>query len=212
MNTRLQVEHPVTEWVWGIDLVQAQIRIAAGEPLGLAQDDLRPRGHAIECRVYAEDPAAGFLPRPGRIAFLQEPHGPGIRVDSGITADYQVPIDYDPMLSKLSVWSGDRESARRRMVQALRQYVVLGVTTSVPFLIDILQHPAFASADTHTHFVDSHFSGWQGARDGVELAALAAALHVTLATPPAPAVDGARPHRYSPWETLGAWRVGDRKP
>jgi len=154
MNTRLQVEHPVTEWVYGIDLVQAQIRVAAGELLGVRQEEVRARGHALECRVYAEDPARGFLPSPGRIEWVAEPQGPGIRVDSGITSGYEVPPHYDPMLAKLSVWAMDREGARRRMVTALREYVIEGIVSNIPFMIRILQHPEFAAGRTHTHFIE----------------------------------------------------------
>ncbi len=160
MNTRLQVEHPVTEWVYGLDLVQAQIRIAAGERLEVSQKQVLPRGHALECRVYAEDPARGFLPSPGRIGWLAEPQGPGIRVDSGITSDYEVPPHYDPMLAKLSVWAMDRERARRRMVTALRDYVVDGIITNIPFMIDVLEHPDFAAGHTHTHFIGDHLADW----------------------------------------------------
>jgi acetyl-CoA carboxylase, biotin carboxylase subunit len=207
MNTRLQVEHPVTEWVTGFDLVQAQIRIAAGEKLWVGQDELRPRGHAIECRVYAEDPARQFLPSAGRIVVYAEPRGPGVRVDSGIRADYDVPVHYDPMLAKVSVWAGDREAARRRMIAALADYVVLGPTTNLAFLADVLRHPAFAAGNTHTRFVDEHFSGWQSAGDEARLAAVAAALHAAL-SPQTSAGRSARAALPSPWQTLGAWRMG----
>jgi acetyl-CoA carboxylase biotin carboxylase subunit len=207
MNTRLQVEHPVTEWVTGFDLVHAQIRIAAGERLWVTQEDLRPRGHAIECRVYAEDPAQHFLPSPGRIVLLDEPHGPGIRVDSGIGAGHEVPLHYDPMLAKLSVWGADREAARRRMIEALRGYVVLGITTSIPFLIDVLSHPEFVAGRTHTHFLADHLPLWRPAGDGLEAAALAAALHTALIRT-ARGTTTQRATMPTPWETLGAFRLG----
>jgi acetyl-CoA carboxylase biotin carboxylase subunit len=207
MNTRLQVEHPVTEWVTGFDLVQAQIRIAAGEKLGVEQEALRPRGHAIECRVYAEDPARQFLPSPARIAVHVEPRGPGVRVDSGIRADYEVPLHYDPMLAKVSVWAGDREAARRRMIAALADYVILGPTTNLPFLADVLRHPAFAEGRTHTRFVDEHFAAWQAADGEARIAAVAAALHQALA-PQKSAATAQRSALPSPWQTLGAWRLG----
>ncbi len=207
MNTRLQVEHPITEWVTGIDLVQAQIRIAAGERLWLEQEEIRPRGHAIECRIYAEDPAQHFLPSPGRIAVLQEPQGPGVRVDSGICADYDIPLHYDPMLAKLSVWGADREAARRRMIAALREYVILGLTTSIPFLIDVLEHDQFATGNTHTHFIEEHFAGWRAAAAHADVAAVAAALHSVLA-PAAPLARGGSAAPPTPWQTLGAWRLG----
>ncbi|MGH7785805.1 MAG: acetyl-CoA carboxylase biotin carboxylase subunit [Candidatus Binatia bacterium] len=207
MNTRLQVEHPITEWVSGVDLVQAQIRIAAGEPLWFTQTDLAPRGHAIECRVYAEDPAQQFLPSPGHIAVLREPQGPWVRVDSGIAADYDVPVHYDPMLAKLSVWGADREAARRRLIAALRTYVVLGVTTNVPFLIDLAEHAAFAAGATHTHFIAEHLPAWRPAAAQAELAAIAAAVFSSLSVAPR-ASGGVRQRARSPWDTLGAWRLG----
>ncbi|MBI4518664.1 MAG: acetyl-CoA carboxylase biotin carboxylase subunit [Deltaproteobacteria bacterium] len=205
MNTRLQVEHPITELVTGVDLVQAQLRIAAGEPLWLRQDDIRPRGHALECRVYAEDPAQQFLPSPGLVRHLREPQGPGIRVDSGIMAGFTVPLHYDPLLAKVSVWGETRAAARQRMLAALANYVVLGCTTSLPFLLDVLEHPAFAAGDTHTHFIEEHFPVWHRREQHRAVAAMAAA------------IDAARPRRRatghepaapsSPWVTLGHWRL-----
>jgi acetyl-CoA/propionyl-CoA carboxylase biotin carboxyl carrier protein len=154
MNARLQVEHPVTECVAGIDLVHAQLRIAAGKPLGVTQASLSQRGHAIECRVYAEDPAAGFLPQAGTIVLYREPHGPGIRVDSGITAGLDVSVHYDPLLAKLIVWAEDREAARRRAIAALRQFAVLGIRTNISFLLRLLEHPAFIAGRIDTGFLD----------------------------------------------------------
>jgi acetyl-CoA carboxylase biotin carboxylase subunit len=210
MNTRLQVEHPITELVTGIDLVHAQLRIAAGERLWLRQEDIVARGHAIECRICAEDPAQQFLPRPGRIVSLHEPHGPGIRVDSGITPGYEVPLYYDPLLAKLSVWDETRDTARRRMIAALQDYLILGCTTGIPFLIDVLEHPAFAGGETHTHFIADHFPTWSGREHHRTIAAIAAAINATRrqrsasAEPP----DGAA--SASPWSTLGHWRLGQR--
>jgi len=153
MNTRVQVEHPVTEWVYGVDLVQAQIRVAAGEPLWIRQDDVVARGHAIEARVYAEDPEAGFRPSPGRIGQLREPKGLGVRVDSGVAAGYQIPMYYDAMVAKLSVWAGDRDSARRRMIAALADYRVEGVTTNLPFLGAIMRHRDYVTNNVSTAFL-----------------------------------------------------------
>jgi len=208
MNTRLQVEHPVTEWVSGVDLVQAQIRIATGERLWLDQAALVPRGHAVECRIYAEDPAQQFLPCPGRIVYLREPQGPGVRVDSGIAADYDVPVHYDPLLAKLSVWGADRSAARQRLITALREYALVGVTTNIPFLIAVLEHAEFAAGHTHTHFIAEHLRGWHPPGRDLELAAVAAAIHAALA----PAVVAGRPasHAATPWQTLGAWRLAGR--
>jgi acetyl/propionyl-CoA carboxylase alpha subunit len=207
MNTRLQVEHPITEWVTGIDLVQAQIHIASGAPLWLKQGDIAARGHAIECRVYAEDPAHEFLPSPGRIAALREPQGPGIRVDSGICSGAEVPVHYDPLLAKLSVWGGDREAARQRLLAALREYTVLGVTTNIGFLIELASHPEFAAGHTHTHFIAEHLNGWRPSAAHAELAAIAAAAYAALAQ--ARGREGTAADRgASLWETLGGWRIG----
>jgi acetyl-CoA carboxylase biotin carboxylase subunit len=166
MNTRLQVEHAVTEAVYGVDIVQAQIRIAAGEPLWLRQHELAPRGHAIECRVYAEDPSANFVPCAGTVERHGAPHGPGIRVDTGIADGSVIPVFYDPMISKLTVWAEDRDTARRRMAVALREYDVVGVTTNIEFLAAVVEHPAYARGETHTGFVGEHFAGWAPGQGG----------------------------------------------
>jgi acetyl-CoA carboxylase biotin carboxylase subunit len=155
MNTRLQVEHPITEMVTGLDLVRWQIRIARGERLDLDPDRLlAPNGHAIECRIYAEDPDNGFLPSPGRIRQLRVPSGPGIRDDSGATAGLDVPIFYDPMISKLVAWAEDRPLAIARMRRALREYLVSGIKTTVPFFRWLLEQPAFADGRFHTTYLD----------------------------------------------------------
>ena len=143
MNTRIQVEHTVTEAVTGLDLVREQIRVAAGEPLSIAQADVAPRGHAFECRINAEDASARFLPSPARITAYREPSGPGVRVDSGVRAGSEIPEIYDPMVAKLIVWDVDRESARRRMLRALDEYVVEGPATLIPFHRWLLQEEEF---------------------------------------------------------------------
>jgi acetyl-CoA carboxylase, biotin carboxylase subunit len=158
MNTRLQVEHPVTEMVTGLDLVKLQIRVAQGEPLPFAQADLRQRGHAIECRVYAEDPGQGFLPSPGRIVALRPPAGPGLRDDSGVYEGGDVPIHYDPLISKLVAWGADRAEAIARMRRAVSEYAVLGITTTLPFFERVLRHPAFVSGDIDTGFIERHLA------------------------------------------------------
>jgi acetyl-CoA/propionyl-CoA carboxylase, biotin carboxylase, biotin carboxyl carrier protein len=156
MNTRLQVEHPVTEELLGVDLVDLQLRVAAGEALPLQQKDLKPRCHAIEFRVYAEDPAAGYLPTTGPVLTLHEPEGEGIRVDSGIVAGQQVTSAFDPMLAKLIVKGSTRDEARTRARQALFDYVLLGCETNVSFLRRLVDHPAFAAGEIHTGFLDAH--------------------------------------------------------
>jgi acetyl-CoA carboxylase biotin carboxylase subunit len=153
MNTRLQVEHPITEMVTGIDLVRAQLRIAGGEKLWFSQADVKQVGHAIECRVYAEDPANNFAPAPGKISGLREPGGPWVRVDSGVYAGYEVPIHYDPMVAKLICWGADRDEAISRSIRALREYRVRGIRTSIPFFEAILRDPDFRAGDYSTGFL-----------------------------------------------------------
>lgn len=154
VNTRLQVEHPVTELVTGLDLVHLQIRIAQGEPLPLTQQDVQLRGHAIECRVYAEDPDNGFFPSPGKITRLAQPGGPGIREDSGIYEGWVVPMDYDPMLSKLVAYAPTREAAIARMLRALDEYVIGGIRTNLAFFRRILSDADFQAARIDTDYLD----------------------------------------------------------
>lgn len=155
MNTRLQVEHPVTEWVTGLDLVRWQIRIAAGEPLTLEQSDIRWTGSAIECRVYAEDPRNNFFPCPGTILQYAEPTGPGLRVDGAVYAGWTVPIEYDPLLTKLSVWAETRQAAIHRMRRALAEYRVLGITTNLSLFERVMRDPEFCAGELHTGFLDN---------------------------------------------------------
>ncbi len=200
MNTRLQVEHPITEMVTGLDLVRWQIRIARGERLDLDPERLlRPLGHAIECRIYAEDPDNNFLPSPGRIQQLRVPAGPGIRDDSGATAGLDVPIFYDPMISKLVAWAEDRPLAISRMRRALGEYLVTGIKTTVPFFSWLLAEPDFAAGRFHTTYLDEVLKARNG-RPFVEpppaledIAAIAAALEAVM-SPSALAADapGAR--------------------
>ncbi len=149
VNARLQVEHTVTEEVYGVDLVACQLRIASGDPLGFDQSDLVPRGHAIECRINAEDPALGFAPRPGRITRYIEPAGVGIRVDSGYSAGDEVPGAYDSLVGKLIVWGSDRDEARRRMSRALREFRIEGIPTTIPAHLAMIEEPTFVEG-THT--------------------------------------------------------------
>jgi acetyl-CoA/propionyl-CoA carboxylase biotin carboxyl carrier protein len=155
MNTRIQVEHTVTELVTGVDLVREQVLVAAGEPLGLRQEEIRFSGHAIECRINAEDPANGFLPAPGTVTGYREPAGPGIRVDSGVREGSEVVELYDPLVAKLCVWDGDRERARRRMLRALEEFEIDGVTTLLGFHRALLEHPCFVAGETCHGIVES---------------------------------------------------------
>ena len=157
MNTRLQVEHPVTEMVTGIDLAQAQLRIAAGDGMGLRQEDVRLTGHAIECRINAEDPAASFVPTPGPITRLVPPLGPWVRFDTGAETGYTVPRDYDSMIGKLIVWGEDRDAARARMLRALDELVIEGIPTTVPFHRLAMAHNAFAAAEHATVSVETEW-------------------------------------------------------
>ena len=154
MNTRLQVEHPVTELVTGIDLVRLQIEIAAGGRLPFTQEQIALRGAAIECRIYAEDPANNFFPSPGRIAQLAEPSGPGIRLDSGIYPGWTVPVDYDPMLAKLIAWSGTRDQTIERMLRALGEYHIGGIQSNISLFRTILDDPAFRAGEIDTGYLD----------------------------------------------------------
>jgi acetyl-CoA carboxylase, biotin carboxylase subunit len=154
MNTRLQVEHPVTELVTGVDLVKEQFRIAAGERLSLHQEDIRLRGWAIECRIYAEDPANNFFPSPGVITYLRPPSGPGIRVDSGSYVGWRVPLEYDPLLAKLVVYGDSRASAVARLERALEEYEVSGIRTNIPFFRSVAKHPDFVAGRLDTGFID----------------------------------------------------------
>ncbi|MCP5099369.1 MAG: ATP-grasp domain-containing protein, partial [Chloroflexi bacterium] len=160
MNTRIQVEHPVTEMITGQDLVAWQIRVAEGEPLPLKQTDVTFNGHAIEARIYAENPANDFLPVTGDILHWQRPTGNGIRVDDGLLPQDQVTIHYDPMLAKIIARGADRKTAVRRLHRALAQTHLLGLTHNIPFLQDVLQHEVFVQGHIHTHFLQTHFAAW----------------------------------------------------
>jgi acetyl/propionyl-CoA carboxylase alpha subunit len=162
MNTRIQVEHPITEAITGIDLVKAQLRIAAGEPLGLAQAEIEMRGHAIEVRVYAEDPDRGFLPSPGRIRSWRPPGGFGVRLDAGVEAGDEVTIHYDPLLAKLVVWGRDRPEAIARLRAALDEFGLEGVHSTLPFHRRVVRHPVFLAGRYDTGFIEQHLRGGPG--------------------------------------------------
>ena len=208
MNTRLQVEHPVTEMVTGVDLVHAQLRVAAGEPLPWTQADLGQRGHAIECRVYAEDPLQNFLPQAGPLLLYREPVGPGLRVDSGVVEGGEIPVHYDPMVAKLIVSAETREAARRRAVAALRRYHVLGVRTNIPFLIALLEHPRFIDGAVDTGFLDREGDDVRARMTtDLPLAAIAAAAAHEPARPLAARATAARAEAADPFTTLRGWRA-----
>ena len=178
MNTRLQVEHPVTEWITGLDLVREQICVAQGERLGFTQDDFHIHGHAIECRVYAEDARQNFLPDPGPLVRYAAPSGPGVRVDAGVEEGGVVPVHYDPMIAKLSTWGRTRLEATDRMARALAEYDIAGVETTIPFCHWVMEHPDFRAGNLSTHFVPEHFRPEVLAPDSAtrEAAAVAAVL------------------------------------
>jgi acetyl-CoA carboxylase biotin carboxylase subunit len=180
MNTRLQVEHPITELVTGLDLVRLQVEIAAGGRLPFAQPDVRWTGSAIECRIYAEDPYNDFLPFPGKLTRLTRPFGPGIRLDGCVYEGWTVPMEYDPLLAKLAVWAGSRGEAIDRMVRALGEYMVGGIRTNIGFFRQILEEPEFRAGNLHTGFIEEFFARQQATEapaDVRAVAALAAALH-----------------------------------
>jgi 3-methylcrotonyl-CoA carboxylase alpha subunit len=203
VNTRLQVEHPVTEAVTGLDLVRLQIQIAAGEALPFGPEEVRAQGHALECRLYAEDPDHDDRPAPGRVLHHAPPEGPGVRFDSGVATGSDVTVHYDPMLAKLVTWGHDRDEAVQRMRAALRRTVVLGVTTNLARLQAIVDHPAFRAGALHTGFIEEHLAGSTAPAvppPEAELAAVAA-MRLGRGTPSAPETTAP-----DPWETLGGWR------
>ncbi len=227
MNTRLQVEHPITELTTGIDIVHAQLAVAEGRPLPWKQDDIRPRGHAIEGRVYAEDPQRGFLPGAGKVVLYREPDGPGVRVDSGVEQGSEIPVHYDPILAKLVVWGENREQALARFRAALARYTVLGVPTTIPFLELVAEHQAFREGDLSTDFIDRVMGGLDAV--GAACAAKAPPRDRALAAAAAARLLGGAPARSrrsngavstsaderrgdarSPWLAADAFRAGVR--
>jgi 3-methylcrotonyl-CoA carboxylase alpha subunit len=201
--------------VSGLDLVRLQLEVAAGRPLPLAQEDVALRGHALECRLYAEDPHNDDLPSPGRVLHISEPEGPGVRVDSGLDAGSEVSVHYDPLLSKIVTWGQGRPEAIERMRDALRRTVVLGVVTNLARLRAIVEHPAFAAGDLHTGFIEEHLLAAANQRSELvpspcppleAIAAVAAALSRR-----GDARAGARRPGPDPWASLGAWRLGEER-
>jgi len=200
MNTRLQVEHPVTELVTGLDLVEWQLRIAAGERLTIAQEDVNWRGSAIECRVYAEDPENQFMPSPGKITYLAEPSGPGVRLDSGVYAGWTVPLDYDSMLAKLAAWAPSREAAADRLRRALAEYAVEGIRTNIAFFGEILADPKFRRGELSTAFLDEFLQRRAERKEAdIEQEAVAALIAALQVPKSAPVNNGKR----SAWAMVG---------
>jgi acetyl/propionyl-CoA carboxylase alpha subunit len=207
MNTRLQVEHPVTEQVTGIDLVRAQIAIASGETLPWSQDQLSQRGHAIEVRLYAEDPARNHLPQAGSLLLYREPSMPGIRVDAGVVEGSEVSVHYDPLLAKLIACGENRDVARRRALAALRSYPVLGIQTNVGLLVELLEHPRFIAGALDTGFLDEEGEAIRARlRDDAppEVTAVAAAARAAPAGPRGPALRDPASGRAGPSGPAGA--------
>jgi acetyl-CoA carboxylase biotin carboxylase subunit len=215
MNTRLQVEHPITEWVTGMDLVREMLRVAAGEKLGTTQADVVRRGAAIECRIYAEDPDSGFLPSPGTIGSLRVPSGPWVRDDSGVYPGAEISSHYDPLVSKLSAWGPDRAAALGRMRRALREYVVTGIRTNLGFHRRLLDQAEFVAGRYHTGFIDAHQSELLRVETlpaALDPHALEIALAVVAARSDARRPDGASAQRpgSGPEGTLSPWVLAHR--
>lgn len=200
MNTRLQVEHAITEAVFGVDLVREQLWISAGRPLSLLQADAKPRGHAIEARIYAEDAAAGFLPSTGRLTTFVTPEGPGIRNDAGVVAGDVVSSDYDPMLAKLIVTDRTRDACIQRLTAALDSYRVGGIATNLPFLRWLVRQDAFARGETTTGFIDANFTPSALSHAGDDELAVMCAAAASL-------TDGGGSRRGDAWQRLGGWRL-----
>jgi acetyl-CoA carboxylase biotin carboxylase subunit len=207
VNARVQVEHPITEMVTGYDIVKRQIMIAAGERLDIRQEDVQQRGSAIESRIYAEDPENNFFPSPGKILFVKEPLGPGIRVDSGIYSGWNVPPHYDPILSKLIVWAETRREAIARMAQALKDYIILGIKTNIPFLIRIIETPQFINGELNTHFIDENIEVLSPKHEKIDIALISAAIQSSnkKATPSKGETQVLA--QSNPWLEIGKWEI-----
>lgn len=209
MNTRLQVEHPITEMTTGVDLAKWQLKIANGMELTLRQKEIIQRGHAIECRIYAEDPSNGFLPSVGTLKKVEAPIGPNVRIDSGIVSDMAVTPYYDPLLSKLIVTAENRQESIDKMIWALSHYVVLGVTTNIPFLKKVLEHQEFRKGNITTHFIDNYFKDWTIAKKGLPVdAIIALAVYDAMHSKKEEVVRYKEADPHSPWKHVGRWRVG----
>jgi len=211
MNTRLQVEHPITEMTTGIDLAKWQLKIASGEKLTIHQKDIIQRGHAIECRIYAEDPENGFLPSIGKLTKVEPPTGPNIRDDTGIYTGMEITPYYDPMLAKIVTYAENREENINKMIWALSHYVVLGVTTNIPFLKKVLEHNEFKKGNITTHFIDNFFKDWTIAKDGLPIdAIIALSVYDNMHKKSQDIVRYKEIDPHNPWKHVGRWRVGGK--
>ena len=207
VNTRLQVEHPVTELVTRVDLVHEQIRVAAGEVLSIKQEDITLRGHAVEVRLYAEDPENNFVPSPGKILHLYEPQLAGLRIDSGVRPGQTVPVNYDPILSKIIAWAPTREGAIARLSQGLSEYALLGLKTNQSYLRRVIEHPAFRAGDLSTDFVAEHMGAYEAPPAELFEASLAATLLSQARGARGRGALGISARPTDPWETLDGWRL-----
>ena len=211
MNTRLQVEHPVTEMITGLDLVEWQIRVAAGHPLPREQSEILLSGHAIEARIYAESPEQGFLPAPGKVHYLEQPEtNAGTRVDTGVQSGDEISVYYDPMIAKLIVWAETRHEAVSGIAKALQDYHVLGLDNNIPFLQRLIHHSAFKNGNYHTRFVENHMEELlAGSRRDFNRALMLAGSYFLLAkNPPDPFPDPGHCDRWSPWKKNDLWHNG----
>ncbi|MFW6120159.1 MAG: acetyl-CoA carboxylase biotin carboxylase subunit [Petrotogales bacterium] len=209
MNTRLQVEHPITELTTGIDLAKWQLKIASGMELTIKQGDVSQRGHALECRIYAEDPSNGFLPSIGVLKEVVPPIGPNVRNDMGIETNTEVTPYYDPLLAKLVVSDENREASINKMIWALSNYIVLGVTTNISFLKTVLEHEEFKKGNITTHFINNYFEDWAAASKKLPIdAIIALAVYDSMHTQRQEVVRFKEADPHSPWKNVGRWRIG----
>ncbi|HEX7401490.1 MAG TPA: acetyl-CoA carboxylase biotin carboxylase subunit [candidate division Zixibacteria bacterium] len=209
VNARLQVEHPITELVTGVDLVKQQINIASGEKLSLKQEDIRQRGHAIECRIYAEDPENNFFPSSGKILFMKEPSGPGVRHDCGIYSGFTVSVYYDPILSKVVTWGETREDARKKMLLALSHYIIMGIKTPIEFLRSIMNHPEFIAGNTQTNFIEKNMTDWREETRGKRfLNEALVAMSILSQAKRKSGITNVKESMPNPWLTVGKWSLG----
>ncbi len=212
MNTRLQVEHPITEMTTGVDLAKWQLKIANGEKLTIKQKDLTQRGHAIECRIYAEDPAKGFLPSVGTLEQVEVPTGPNIRDDSGIYTGMKITPYYDPMLAKIITYAENREENINKMIWALSNYVVMGVTTNISFLKKVLEHEEFKKGNITTHFIDNYFKDRTTTKDRLPVdTIIALAVYDSMHKKSQDIVRYKEVDPHNPWKHVGRWRVSGQE-